>query len=93
MLLCRAALCCTFTAPCRHEIVGIVTEVGPEVTKFKPGDRAGVGVFVDTCRTCSMCQKGEQIFCPKLVYTYNSEHYDGMPAQGGYSTHIVMDET
>jgi D-arabinose 1-dehydrogenase-like Zn-dependent alcohol dehydrogenase len=40
-----------------------------------------------------MCQKGEQIFCPKLVYTYNSEHYDGLPAQGGYSTHIVIDET
>jgi cinnamyl-alcohol dehydrogenase len=76
-----------------HEIVGIVTEVGPEVTKFKPGDRAGVGVFVDTCRSCSMCQKGEQIFCPKLVYTYNSEHYDGLPAQGGYSTHIVMEES
>ncbi|KAF8061379.1 ADH9 [Scenedesmus sp. PABB004] len=75
-----------------HEIVGIVTEVGPAVTKFKPGDRAGVGVFVDTCRTCGQCKAGEQIFCPKLVYTYNSTHYDGLPAQGGYSTHIVMAE-
>lgn len=75
---------------CRHEIVGIVTDVGSEVTKFQPGQRAGVGVFVDTCRSCTQCGKGEQIFCPKLVYTYNSTHYDGLPAQGGYSTHIVI---
>lgn len=75
-----------------HEIVGIVTAVGSEVNSFKPGDRAGVGVFVDTCRTCNMCKAGEDIFCNKLVYTYNSQHYDGTPAQGGYSTHIIMDE-
>eukprot|EP00878_Enallax_costatus_P000289 GHUV01000361.1.p1 GENE.GHUV01000361.1~~GHUV01000361.1.p1 ORF type:complete len:432 (+),score=134.66 GHUV01000361.1:106-1401(+) len=75
-----------------HEIVGIVTDVGSDVKKFKAGDRAGVGVFVETCRSCNMCKKGEDIFCPKLVYTYNSEHLDGTPAQGGYSTQIVMDE-
>jgi cinnamyl-alcohol dehydrogenase len=75
-----------------HEIVGIVTDTGSEVKSFKPGDRAGVGVFVDTCRSCKMCKAGEDIFCDKVVYTYNSEHHDGTPAQGGYSTHIVMDE-
>lgn len=31
-----------------HEIVGVVSAVGAEVTKFKPGDKAGVGVFVDS---------------------------------------------
>ena len=76
----------------RHEIVGIVTQVGSEVTKFKPGDRAGVGTFVETCRDCAMCKAGEDIFCPKIVYTYNAVHSDGMPAQGGYSTHIITDE-
>jgi D-arabinose 1-dehydrogenase-like Zn-dependent alcohol dehydrogenase len=78
--------------PCRHEIVGIVTEVGAEVTKFKPGDRAGVGVFVETCRNCGMCEKGEDIFCPKKTLTYNATHHDGLPAQGGYSTHIICGE-
>jgi D-arabinose 1-dehydrogenase-like Zn-dependent alcohol dehydrogenase len=77
---------------CRHEIVGIVTEVGSEVTKFKPGDRAGVGVFVETCRDCAMCKKGEYIFCPKKVLTYNATHLDGTIAQGGYSTHIITEE-
>jgi D-arabinose 1-dehydrogenase-like Zn-dependent alcohol dehydrogenase len=76
----------------RHEIVGIVAAVGSAVTKFKPGDRAGVGVFVDTCKDCAMCKAGEDIFCPKLVYTYNATHYDGLPAQGGYSTHTVIGE-
>jgi D-arabinose 1-dehydrogenase-like Zn-dependent alcohol dehydrogenase len=49
-----------------------------------------VGVFVDSCRSCAQCGKGEQIFCPKIVHTYNSTHYDGIQAQGGYSTHIVI---
>lgn len=83
---------------CRHEIVGIVTEVGPEVIKFKPGDRAGVCTFTETCRECSMCKRGEDIFCPKVVRTYDlgmpgaNQPSDGLPAQGGYSNHIVIDE-
>eukprot|EP00879_Flechtneria_rotunda_P010490 GHRR01010966.1.p1 GENE.GHRR01010966.1~~GHRR01010966.1.p1 ORF type:complete len:378 (+),score=117.56 GHRR01010966.1:424-1557(+) len=75
-----------------HEIAGIVVDVGSKVTKFKPGDRAGVGVFVDSCRECNLCKKGEEIFCSNIVYTYNSVHHDGLPAQGGYSTHIVNSE-
>ncbi|PNW85730.1 hypothetical protein CHLRE_03g207800v5 [Chlamydomonas reinhardtii] len=76
-----------------HEIVGIVTEVGEGVTKFKPGDRAGVGCMVDSCRTCDTCQRSEEQFCPKCVYTYNSKHHDGTLAQGGYSSHIVVQES
>jgi uncharacterized zinc-type alcohol dehydrogenase-like protein len=30
-----------------HEIAGIVTEVGSAVTKFKVGEKAGVGCMVD----------------------------------------------
>ena len=46
-----------------HEIAGIVTQVGPSVTKFKVGDRIGVGVFVDSCRKCPPCLKGLQQYC------------------------------
>src|SRR5687768_18553315 len=35
-----------------HEIVGRVSAVGSEVTKFKEGDLAAVGCMVDACRTC-----------------------------------------
>ena len=40
-----------------HEIVGTVAQVGTEVSTFKPGDRAGVGCFVDSCRTCTACKQ------------------------------------
>ncbi|NWN88086.1 MAG: NAD(P)-dependent alcohol dehydrogenase [Micrococcaceae bacterium] len=74
-----------------HEIAGIVTEVGSDVTKFKVGDRAGVGCFVDSCGTCDPCRAGEEQFCEKgAVMTYNATDYDGDVTYGGYSTHIVV---
>ncbi|GAA2043452.1 formaldehyde dehydrogenase AdhA [Yaniella flava] len=74
-----------------HEIAGIVTEVGSDVTKFKVGDRAGVGCFVDSCGTCGPCRAGEEQFCEQgAVMTYNSTDYDGDVTYGGYSTHIVV---
>jgi len=38
-----------------HEIVGRVTRVGPKVTRFRAGDLAGVGCFVDSCLSCDPC--------------------------------------
>jgi uncharacterized zinc-type alcohol dehydrogenase-like protein len=77
-----------------HEIAGIVTEVGPEVTNFKVGDRVGVGCFVDSCRECPSCLAGEEQYCtnPGMVGTYNSVGRDGEVTQGGYSGAIVVDE-
>ena len=77
-----------------HEIAGIVTEVGPEVTKYAVGDRVGVGCFVDSCRECQNCQAGEEQYCtnPSMVGTYNAIGRDGQPTQGGYSSAIVVDE-
>jgi uncharacterized zinc-type alcohol dehydrogenase-like protein len=76
-----------------HEIAGIVTAVGPGVTRFAPGDRVGVGCFVDSCGACDYCQAGEEQFCTKgVVATYNAEDYDGEPTYGGYSEHIVVTE-
>jgi uncharacterized zinc-type alcohol dehydrogenase-like protein len=77
-----------------HEIAGIVTAVGPEVTKYKVGDRVGVGCFVDSCRECAQCRAGEGQYCtnPGMVGTYNGVGRDGQPTQGGYSGAIVVDE-
>jgi uncharacterized zinc-type alcohol dehydrogenase-like protein len=76
-----------------HEIAGIVTEVGSEVTKFKVGDRVGVGCFVDSCRECSSCLAGLQQYCKRGAnFTYNAIGKDGQPTQGGYSGAIVVDE-
>lgn len=76
-----------------HEIVGTVTRVGTAVTKFKPGDRAGVGCFVDSCRNCDACREGLEQYCEKgMLLTYSGRAQDGSLTQGGYSTQIVVDE-
>ncbi len=76
-----------------HEIAGVVTEVGSEVTKHKVGDRVGVGCFVDSCRKCSNCLAGNEQYCkPGSTPTYNAIGKDGQPTQGGYSQAIVVDE-
>lgn len=75
-----------------HEIAGYITEVGSAVTKFKVGDRAGIGTFVDSCRECEYCLADRQNYCIKgNVQTYNGRHYDGQPTYGGYAREIVAD--
>ncbi len=77
-----------------HEIAGIVKEVGSSVTKFKPGMRAGVGVFIDSCRKCENCLAGENQYCLEgMTGTYNGYERDGKTvAQGGYASAIVVNE-
>ncbi|MEE9096349.1 NAD(P)-dependent alcohol dehydrogenase [Pseudarthrobacter phenanthrenivorans] len=76
-----------------HEIAGIVTEVGAEVTKHKVGDRVGVGCMVNSCKECANCQKGEEQYCLKgNIGTYGAVDGDGTITQGGYSTHVVVTE-
>ncbi|MFN8010786.1 MAG: NAD(P)-dependent alcohol dehydrogenase [Holophagaceae bacterium] len=77
-----------------HEIVGRVTAVGAEVTKFQVGDIAGVGCLVDSCRTCHPCAKHLEQFCEKgPSWSYNSTEQDKRtPTQGGYSSDYVVTE-
>lgn len=78
-----------------HEIVGRVTRVGSEVKRFRPGDAVGIGCMVDSCRECSGCRAGLEQFCEgHLSLTYNSTERDKKtPTYGGYSSHIVVDES
>ncbi|MUM17811.1 NAD(P)-dependent alcohol dehydrogenase [Mycobacterium sp. CBMA271] len=77
-----------------HEIAGVVTAVGSEVTKFKPGDHAGVGCMVESCRTCPQCLAGLQQYCSGggMVGTYGAKDRDGTQTQGGYSQAVVVNE-
>ena len=76
-----------------HEIVGTVAQVGAKVKRFKVGDAVGVGCFVDSCRTCKACKRGEEQYCDTHVaWTYNGTEMDQKtPTFGGYSTQIVVD--
>jgi len=77
-----------------HEIVGRVSQVGAEVTKFSDGDFAGIGCFVDSCRECPACIAGIEQYCIKgSAQTYNSTEMDRKtPTYGGYSKQYVVDE-
>ncbi len=77
-----------------HEIIGVVREVGPDVTRFAVGQRIGVGVFVDSCRRCERCRAGLQQYCTEgMTPTYNGYERDATTiAFGGYSNYFVVDE-
>lgn len=79
-----------------HEIAGIVTAVGKNVTKFKVGDKAGVGCMVDSCMECESCKNGDENYCEneKIIFTYgypDPTSPSGI-SQGGYSNNIVVKE-
>ncbi|WP_306205952.1 NAD(P)-dependent alcohol dehydrogenase [Actinoplanes sp. RD1] len=76
-----------------HEIVGVVAEAGAEVTRHAVGDRVGVGCMVNSCRECANCRAGMEQYCLKgNTQTYGSVDRDGTVTQGGYSTHVVVDQ-
>ncbi len=77
-----------------HEIVGTVRAVGPKVTKFKVGQKVGVGCMVDSCRECASCKDSEEQYCENgFTGTYGGvDKVDGSITHGGYSQAIVTDE-
>ena len=76
-----------------HEIAGIVSAVGSKVSKFKVGDRVGVGCFVNSCTTCATRDLDLEHYMPGVVQTYNDFEVDGTtPTYGGYSDSVVVKE-
>jgi alcohol dehydrogenase (NADP+) len=76
-----------------HEVAGMVATVGSKVSKYKVGDKVGVGCFVDSCRTCDECKQGLEQYCSvHTVWTYNARDNQGAPTYGGYSDKLVVDE-
>lgn len=75
-----------------HEIVGTVTAIGPNVTKYAVGDRVAVGCMVDSCQKCEPCTTGDEHFCVEMpTFTYSApDRVTGEPTQGGYSQDIVV---
>jgi uncharacterized zinc-type alcohol dehydrogenase-like protein len=75
-----------------HEIVGVIAQVGSDVTKHRVGDRVGVGCMVNSCGECANCRNGDEQYClDGMVPTYAGTDRDGSTTQGGYSTHVVVD--
>ncbi len=77
-----------------HEIVGRVTEIGSSVTNFKVGDVVGVGVLVDSCKSCNSCKEDLEQYCENgATFTYNApDKHLGGHTYGGYSESVVVDQ-
>jgi alcohol dehydrogenase (NADP+) len=75
-----------------HEIVGTVTAVGGEVTRFAVGETVGVGCMVDSCGHCAACNEGLENYCENgFVGTYNGATEDTPGyTMGGYAQSIVV---
>jgi len=73
-------------------LVGEVTEVGSKVKKVKVGDKVGVGCVVGACHSCENCMNDLEVYCPKMILTYNSFYSDGTLTYGGYSDTMVANE-
>lgn len=84
----------TFPLVPGHEIIGRVSQVGSDVTRFKPGDIVGVGTIIDSCRHCEACLAGLEVYCENNVtQTYNDkDRHDGLPTYGGYSASIIVSD-
>ncbi|KAL2522215.1 putative cinnamyl alcohol dehydrogenase 9 [Forsythia ovata] len=74
-----------------HEITGIITKVGSNVSNFKVGDRAGVGCLAATCLKCEYCKDGQENYCDQVQFSYNGIFWDGSITYGGYSKFYVAD--
>ena len=86
----------TFPVVPGHEIVGRVSKVGANVTKFREGDLAGVGCMVDSCKSCASCHEGLEQYCENgFTGTYNDpdKKTPGLRTYGGYSKAVVVDQS
>lgn len=84
----------TFPMVPGHEIIGRVSHVGADVTKFRVGDHVGVGCMVDSCQHCHPCEQGLEQYCeegPTLTYN-DTDRHDHLPTYGGYSDKIVVSD-
>jgi len=77
-----------------HEIVGKVTAVGADVSKYKVGQLVGVGCMVDSCRSCDACKANLENYCQNgMTPTYaGNDRIDGTLTMGGYSNSIVVSD-
>jgi propanol-preferring alcohol dehydrogenase len=64
-----------------HEIVGMVDEVGPNVERFRTGDKVGVYWLHSACGACRYCLSGQENFCPEIRCT-------GWDEDGGYAEYV-----
>ncbi|CAL5403145.1 unnamed protein product [Camellia sinensis] len=75
-----------------HEIVGVLTEVGSKVQKFKVGDKIGIGTLLGARHSCNSCASDLENYYSKKILTFYGTYHDGTTIYGGYSDHMVTND-
>ena len=66
-----------------HEVVGVVDEVGDEVSRWAVGQRVGIAWLRWTCGVCRFCVRGHENLCVAPRFT-------GWDDDGGYAEYAVV---
>ncbi|CAA0124529.1 NDMA-dependent alcohol dehydrogenase [Mycolicibacterium vanbaalenii] len=69
-----------------HEGAGIVEQVGPEVSDFRPGDHVGMS-FIPACGKCRWCVSGQSYICDVGAQLFRKE----MTTDGTVRRHLGTD--
>ena len=69
-----------------HEVVGIVDAVGPGRTRWKVGQRVGVGFLGGSCGECQECRGGDLVSC-------RNQEFTGVHTDGGYAEQMIVKQT
>ncbi len=64
-----------------HEVIGLVTAIGPDAKGLKVGQRVGVGWNSGSCMHCRQCMSGSHHLCPRVQPTIVGH-------RGGFATHV-----
>ncbi len=66
-----------------HEGIGIVKEIGKNVTSLKVGDRVSIAWFFEGCGSCEYCNSGRETLC-------RSAKNAGFTVDGGMAEYCVV---
>ncbi len=65
-----------------HEVIGIIEELGDNVTLFEKGERVGIGWHGGHCFDCNPCRRGKFINCENAKVS-------GISYDGGYAEYMT----
>lgn len=65
-----------------HEVAGVIDAVGPGVSLWKKGQRAGIGWHGGHCGQCVPCRRGDFMGCQNFQVT-------GFHEDGGYAQYMI----
>ncbi len=68
-----------------HQVIGVIADIGAQVTRLNIGDRVGVAWIFSACGQCDYCLTHRENLCPDFKAT-------GRDVHGGYAEYMTVPE-